>query len=67
METQKWYQSKTIWGVVVAVIAMILKQFGKEIGAEDQANLVNILLSVAEYGGSLFAIYGRVRATKAIQ
>ena len=62
-----WYQSKTIIGAVVTVLAMILTAFGYGIGAEDQAALVDYAVSLGGVVGGLLAIYGRLKASKDIK
>lgn len=53
-------QSKTIWGVVVMIVAQILKRNGVEV---DEAGLLNDLVSLV---GTVLAVYGRVTAKTAI-
>ena len=66
-DVKPWYQSKTIIGAVVTVLAMILTAFGYGIGAEDQAALVDYAVSLGGVVGGLLAIYGRVKASKDIK
>jgi hypothetical protein len=66
MDTKPWYQSKTIWGVVVAFLAQILKPRGVDISAESP-QLVDGILNVVSFAATLFAIYGRIRASKLIK
>lgn len=66
-EVKPWYQSKTILGAVVTVLAMILTAFGYGIGVEDQAALVDYAVSLGGVVGGLLAIYGRVKASKDIK
>lgn len=67
MESKKWYQSKTVIGSVVTLIAMVLGIFGFGIGAEDQVALVNIIVGAGGFLGTILAIYGRVKASKKIK
>ena len=67
MESKKWYQSKSVMGSVVTLIAMVLGIFGFGMGAEDQATLVNIVVGAGGFVGSILAIYGRVKASKKIK
>ena len=63
---KKWYQSKTIIGGLVAMLGIILKAFGFEITLNDQMSLIDVVAEIGSYGGIIFAIYGRVKATKEI-
>jgi uncharacterized membrane protein YraQ (UPF0718 family) len=71
MQTKKWYQSKTIWGGIIAIIAAVLSLFGKQIDAETQDFLTNqaveIATAVATMIAGVMAIYGRFKADKKIE
>jgi hypothetical protein len=58
--------SKTFWGALVAVLASALSLFGYQLGASEQSELIAIGTSVAGAAGGLFAIYGRIVASKRI-
>ena len=60
------FSSKTIWGALVAVLAGALSLFGFQIGAADQTELINAASGLASAAGGLFAIYGRIVASKRI-
>jgi hypothetical protein len=65
MDTKPWWQSKTIWGVLVAFIAQLLKGRGVDISAEAP-QLIDGILNAVSLVGTILAIYGRVRASKLI-
>lgn len=54
-------QSKTIWGIVIAVIAMLTKSSGYTI---DEAGTVNTIIEII---GLVLGLYGRITATKQIK
>lgn len=61
------FASKTFWGIVIALIAAVLaKTYHVNISADDQNQIVNIILDVVQGAATLFAIYGRVAATKQV-
>ena len=60
------FASKTVWGAIIAIGAGVAGIFGYSIGAEDQAQLAEIGVSVASMAGGLIAIFGRVKASKKI-
>jgi hypothetical protein len=66
-DTKPIYLSKTVVGAVVTVLAMIATAFGYGIGADDQAQIVDLVVSFGGLMGGLFAIYGRVVASKEIK
>lgn len=68
MDTKAWYESKTIWGAVVAVVLPILGALNSKfavLGA-DQDSLVTLLTSLGSAVGGLVAVIGRVTATATI-
>ena len=62
-----WYQSKTVWGALIAVAASLVQIAGIELGADVQADLVEIAVTLAGAAGGLFAIYGRISADAGIR
>jgi hypothetical protein len=59
------FLSKTVWGVFVALVATaVASVYHVKVGVEDQSTIVNIILGAIDAGASLFAIWGRVVATK---
>jgi hypothetical protein len=69
MESKPWYLSKTIWGLIVAALAMLLSwRFGVKIGDEGMVTdtLIDAASKVAETVGVLVAAYGRIKANTTI-
>lgn len=66
LEAKQWYQSKTVWGAVIAMAAPLLKHVGVEMGLAEQADLADALATLASALGGVLAIYGRVKATRSI-
>ncbi|AYD00242.1 hypothetical protein [Neorhizobium sp. NCHU2750] len=60
---KNWYQSKTVWGALIAVAASALQLAGLDIGADEQGEMVNIAVTLAGAVGGLLALYGRIVAT----
>lgn len=65
-DSKKWYQSKSVWGGIVALLAVLLGAFGYSIGDGDQSALIDSLSVIGGAVGSLVAIYGRVKASKRV-
>lgn len=63
---KKWYASKTLWGIVIAGVAIALGWAGKpEIAANVQIEQESVLLiveKIAAIVGLLLALYGRLVA-----
>jgi hypothetical protein len=65
-DTKQWYQSTSILGSIVTVIALFASIFNYTIDTEAQAQIVSIIIAVFGLAGSIYAIVGRVKATKVI-
>lgn len=67
MEAVKnWYQSKTVWGALIAVAASVLQVAGVDFGPDEQGQLADIAVTLAGAVGGLLALYGRLVATTSI-
>lgn len=66
-ETKTLLQSKTVWGAILSVVGALAGLFGYSFGPEDQEAVIMIGTTLATAIGSLLAVYGRVKATKAIK
>ncbi len=66
IDEKPWYQSKTIWGSLVAVAAAFAGALGFNIDAQNQLLISDAILQFIVAGGALFSIYGRLSATDVI-
>ena len=65
--SKPWYQSKTIWGGVVTVLAIVVNVvFKRAIDEHTQTQIVDTITGIAAGVGGLVSIYGRVKAEKSI-
>lgn len=71
--TKAWWQSTGVWGSLVAIVASGAGFAGYVITPDDQATIVtgveqavHIGLEVSSFIGGAVALWGRIRATKAI-
>ena len=69
-EKKAWWESKTIWGSVITVIAVVSGVFGVHIDEQTKAILVDNMTALVSAGGAIIGailgIYGRVKAEKKI-
>jgi hypothetical protein len=65
-DLKTWYQSKTVWGALIAVLASLLQAAGIHLDAGGQGQLVDSLVSLSGAVGGLVAVYGRLSAKKAV-
>lgn len=64
--TKPWYTSQTIWASALAILGTVLSFFHVNFGAADQASVVEAVLQIVTAASALWAIIGRLRASKAI-
>lgn len=65
-DAKTWYQSKTVWGGLIAIFAALMQARGHNIPFQEQVGLVDALTTSAGAIGGLLAIYGRLTATQPI-
>lgn len=65
-DLKTWYQSRTIWGALVAILASLAHAGGFSLTATDQGQIADALVSLVGAAGGLVAIWGRVRATSKV-
>jgi hypothetical protein len=66
LEMKPWYQSKTVWGALIAMAAPLFGRAGLELGGAEQAEIADALTTLAGTLGGLLALYGRLTATKGV-
>lgn len=65
-DLKSWYQSKTIWGALVAVASSLLGLAGVQLGLDEQGDLADLLVGLGGSLGGLLALYGRISAKAGI-
>lgn len=65
--TKAWYESKTIWGAVLAAICSLLQFGGIHVPTATQAELAEALVALAGAIVGLVAVYGRMNAEKLLR
>jgi uncharacterized membrane protein len=66
VEEKHWYQSRTIWGALIAVIASLFGALGISIDGTTQNEISEVMLKIVSVLGAVTAIYGRLSATEII-
>jgi hypothetical protein len=64
--TKVWWQSKTVWGAMIALLAGVATLGGLKLDATLQDQLADVLTGLGEVVGGALAWYGRVKASGAI-
>ncbi len=65
-DVKPWYQSRAVWGSLVAIIAPLGMLVGLEIDSGFQVSLVDFLVLAGSAVGGAVALWGRLKATKTI-
>jgi Mg2+ and Co2+ transporter CorA len=65
-DAKPWYQSKTIWGGVVAFLAVVGGLFGVDVDEAQKSVLVEALVGLGGVIGLILTIWGRAKAEKSI-
>ncbi|SDH74986.1 hypothetical protein [Roseospirillum parvum] len=64
-ETSKaWYRSRTVWGALVTLLALLLGQIGLELTPELRSELTTALVTLGGALGTVLTLYGRIKATR---
>ncbi|MBU2328755.1 MAG: hypothetical protein KJ755_15630 [Alphaproteobacteria bacterium] len=66
LDVKPWYQSKTIWGALIAIASPLLGRAGLDVGGAEQAEIAEAMTTLAGTVGGLLALYGRLTATKGV-
>jgi hypothetical protein len=64
--SKPWYQSKGLWGGVIAIGFGVASLFGHNIAAADQATLVEGITGIGTVAGGLIAVIGRLVAANSL-
>lgn len=66
-DIKQWYQSKTVWGALVAIFAGLLQAGGIDLDTDSQTTLADSLVAISGAIGGLVALYGRLSAEKKVR
>lgn len=67
MTEKKWWESKAVWGGLIAVGAGIAGVFGFAVSAEEQEAIAGAITALASAIGGALAVYGRIKANSGIK
>lgn len=65
-DTKSMFASKAVWGGIIAVLASVAGIWGYSVTPADQAQIVDLVASLAAGVGGGIAIVGRILASKKI-
>jgi hypothetical protein len=61
-----WYQSRAMWGALIAIASGVANLMGHQIGPQEQQALIEVLSGLTAMAGGLLALWGRFHATSKI-
>jgi uncharacterized membrane protein len=64
--TKPWWQSKTLWGALVTLVAAGFGLFGIDLADTEREALTEMMTSLGAAIGGLIAIFGRISARSRI-
>jgi hypothetical protein len=64
--TKVWWQSKTVWGSIVSLLAGVATLAGVKLDATLQDQLAELVVGIVNIVGGAIAWYGRVKAQGAL-
>lgn len=65
-DVKAWYQSRTVWGALIAIAASLAHAAGVEITTGDEGELADLVVSAAGTIGGLLALFGRISARRRV-
>lgn len=65
-DSKAWYESKSVWGSIVTLVAMAAAIGGVEIGDPDRQALAELLAIAGGAVGAILSLVGRLVATSRI-
>ncbi|WP_430440532.1 hypothetical protein [Shinella sp.] len=66
-DAKAWYQSRAVWGALVAILASLANAAGVEVRAGDEGELADLLVAAVGTLGGLVALYGRILARRRVR
>lgn len=66
-DLKAWYQSRTVWGALIAILASLANAAGVEVTAGDKADLADLIIAAVGTIGGMLALYGRISARRRVR
>ncbi|UPA25377.1 hypothetical protein [Shinella oryzae] len=65
-DVKAWYQSRTVWGALIAILASFAHALGIEVTAGDEGELADLIVAAVGVVGGLVALVGRLSARRRV-
>lgn len=66
-DLKAWYQSRTVWGALIAIAASLANAAGIEVTSGDGAELAELIVAAVGTAGGLVALIGRISARRRVR
>lgn len=66
-DVKAWYQSRTVWGALIAIIASLANAAGIEVTSGDGAELAELIVAAVGTVGGFVALIGRISARRRVR
>ena len=65
-DVKAWYQSRTVWGALIAILASLGNAAGVEVTTGDEGELADLVVAAIGTIGGLVALFGRISARRRV-
>jgi hypothetical protein len=65
-DVKTWYQSRSVWGALIAIGASLAHAAGVEVTTGDEGELADLAVAAVGTIGGLIALYGRISARRRV-
>lgn len=65
-DVKAWYQSRTVWGALIAILASLGNAVGVEMTTGDEGELADLVVAAIGTIGGLVALFGRISARRRV-
>ncbi|MGQ3211637.1 MAG: hypothetical protein ACT6U0_09445 [Shinella sp.] len=65
-DLKAWYQSRTVWGALIAILASLANAAGVEVTAGDEGEFADLIVAAVGTIGGILALYGRISARRRV-
>ena len=66
-DVKAWYQSRTVWGALIAILASLANAAGVQVTSGDEAELADLLVAAVGTVGGFIALIGRISARRQVR
>lgn len=65
-DVKAWYQSRTVWGALIAILASLANGAGVEVTTGEEGELADLVVAAVGVVGGFVALIGRISARRRV-